>query len=341
MAAQFSDGNFPSDTENVSSQVVDRGIEASFDVSEELDIENLSNEQLRIDSVLNYLLNFDCPKKNVGRPRKRGGKSSASTSNRENSNSQQPVLVEGVGEEMKNLTDVKEIHPGLLMDFLIKVNKFNKELLQGISILNKKCDGLAEQLRLACERAPGASERNLPTSPEQEEVSKAQGEVNDLQTRIDALEQRANASYLLCSGPCIKEAIEGPQEMLKDNVISQIKHAMPEITEEEIIKVTPFGKKKTHVKVECNSFNVKKKIISRARQLRPDNLYFCEFLTQHRNKMFYSLRSLKGKFPNKIKAVYTRDGNLFYKLRGTEDFKRIRCPKEVTELEKRLARTEE
>ena len=76
--------------------------------------------------------------------------------------------------------------------------------------------------------------------------------------------------------------------MLKDNVISQIKHAMPEITEEEIIKVTPFGKKKTHVKVECNSFNVKKKIISRARQLRPDNLYFCEFLTQHRNKMFYS-----------------------------------------------------
>ena len=57
--------------------------------------------------------------------------------------------------------------------------------------------------------------------------------------------------------------------------------------------------------------------------------------------MFYSLRSLKVRFPDKMKAVYTRDGNLFYKLSEADDFRRVRYPTEITELERRLSGTEE
>ena len=82
-------------------------------------------------------------------------------------------------------------------------------------------------------------------------------------------------------------------------------------------------------------------MITLARLKKPNDLFLSEFLTQRRNKMFYSLRTLKVKFPNKIKAVYTRDGNLFYKLSEADDFKRVRSPTEITELERRLSETGE
>ena len=56
--------------------------------------------------------------------------------------------------------------------------------------------------------------------------------------------------------------------------------------------------------------------------------------------MLFELRSLKVKFPNKIRAVYTREGNIFYKLSGVDGFRKIRCHGEVGELEKRLKRAE-
>ena len=158
---------------------------------------------------------------------------------------------------------------------------------------------------------------------------------------MDSIEQKANANFLLCSGLSIKNAIEATEGTLKENVVSKIKESMPDVVTDEIIKVTPFGKKNTHVRVECTSPGARRMLITRARQVKPVELYFSELLTPRRNTMFHSLRSLKSKFPNVIKAVYTRDGNIFYKLHGSDDFKKIKCPREITELEKRFSRTEE
>ena len=56
--------------------------------------------------------------------------------------------------------------------------------------------------------------------------------------------------------------------------------------------------------------------------------------------MLFSLRSLKSNFRDKISAVYTRDGNLFYKLHGDDGFKSVRNPIDVTVLERRLSGAE-
>ena len=102
-----------------------------------------------------------------------------------------------------------------------------------------------------------------------------------------------------------------------------------------------LGRRRKHIKIECSSACIKNKIINCARQVRPSNMYFSEFLTQRRNKMLHGLRSLKVKYQNRIQAVYTRNGNLFYKISGVDGFRRVRYPEEVTELEVRLSRAEE
>ena len=310
----------------------------SSDSLEELDLDDLKNEQSKIDSVLNYLMNFKCQKRKVGRPKKttRGrGKQTASTSRQESSNS--PGLE--VGND-NSLHEMDSINPSLLIDYLTSVNDFNKKLLKGISALSKKYDDLADRVRQVSEPSPGTEEDTPPPPPAPTNVNNVQVDSN-LETRIDAIEQRENANFLLCSGSVIKDVIEGPSEVFKDNIISKIKESLPELSDREIVRVTPFGSKKSHVKVECASFKEKKKILILARQKKPTNLYFSELLTQYRSKMFYSLRSLKAKFPNKIKSVYTRDGNLFYKLSEADDFRKIRSPTEITELERRLNGTEE
>ena len=156
------------------------------------------------------------------------------------------------------------------------------------------------------------------------------------------LNRIANSNILLCSGQIIDDVIQSPPETLKDVVIAKISHAIPDVVDgEEIVRVTPFGRRRKHVKIECSSAYIKNKIINRARQVRPSNMYFSEFLTQRRNKMLHALRSLKVKYPNRIQAVYTRNGNLFYKIGGADGFRRVCYPEEVTELQKRLSRAEE
>ena len=81
-------------------------------------------------------------------------------------------------------------------------------------------------------------------------------------------------------------------------------------------------------------------MIASARREKPDNIYFSEFLTNFRNGLFYSLRSLRNRFRDRIAAVYIRDGNLFYKLNGIEGFKTVRTQLDITKLEKKLTESE-
>ena len=158
---------------------------------------------------------------------------------------------------------------------------------------------------------------------------------------MDAIEQKANANIVMCSGAVIREAIGGDPSHLKERVISCINDALPSETEEgDIVKVSHYGKKKTHVKIECSSMRVRKRLITSARENKPAGIYFSEFLTHFRNSVFYSLRSLRNKFKDEILAVYVRDGNIFYKLRGVDGFKSVRTPLDVTELEKKLTGSE-
>ena len=43
-----------------------------------------------------------------------------------------------------------------------------------------------------------------------------------------------------------------------------------------------------------------------------------EFLTPSKLEIFYNLRQLKKQHTDKIQSVYTRGGNIFYRLRNTD-----------------------
>ena len=314
-------------------------------LSNEVDLDSLNNDQSRIDSVPNFLLNYDCRKKNVGRPKKVVSKSRKQPSRGNNSGDsrrQYSVFPDEVEESLKNIDDFKDLHPGLLLDYLIKLNDFNKKLLHGINVLNNKYDMLAAKVsvRQVQDSVPmGPPPAPAPASQQKTVSEEVKGK--DLEIRVDAIEQKSLSHVLLCSGDKICDAIESHSGSLKDTVVSSICQALPEVAKEsDIVRVTVFGKKKKVVRVECSSEINKRKLISSARRVKPENIYFAEFLTPLRNKIFFSLRSMKNKYPNKISAVYTRDGTVFYKTPGTDGYKTIRHPKDVTDLENWLLNTE-
>ena len=106
--------------------------------SDEVDIDGLSENQFRIESVLKFLLNYNCPKKNVGCPRKQAGKPVKNLiviSDASRENEQDFAFPDGVSDNMKNLTDIRDLHPGVLLDYLMKLNDVNKNILQSVGTL--------------------------------------------------------------------------------------------------------------------------------------------------------------------------------------------------------------
>ena len=75
----------------------------------------LKSEQKKIDTNINFLLNYNPKKKKAGRPPK---------TDSTNTNVQFPA---SVSDKFKSIVDINDLHPGVLLDYLIKVNNFNKK----------------------------------------------------------------------------------------------------------------------------------------------------------------------------------------------------------------------
>ena len=251
-------------------------LEDSF---EDIDLDNLNENQSRIDSVLKFLLNFNVPKKSVGRPKKTAGNNVDPTVmlNNEGSDNSQYSIPDDIRESMKKISNIQELHPGLLVDYLVRLNEFNKKILQSVGVLHKKYNEL--KLKQPNVGSAGSTQDvstlslNVASSSNvnEDDVRRSSKEV-DLETRVDAIEQKSNANILLCSGPVITEVIESisnnPENDLKDKIVSAIRDKCPGVISEvsDIVRVSPYGKKKTHVKVVCSSVQVRKKMIASARR---------------------------------------------------------------------------
>ena len=81
-----------------------------------------------------------------------------------------------------------------------------------------------------------------------------------------------------------------------------------------------FGKAKKAIKVECPNISSKLHLIGRARETRPLDFYISEFLTESKLKLFHSVRAIKKLHPQKIEAVFSRGGNVFYSLVGSDRY---------------------
>ena len=307
--------------------------------TQEIDVECLKDEYLNIDRTLNFLLRYNTKRKKPGRPK--------------NNEANTPVKVpDTVSEELKSLTDIKDLHPGVLLDYLKKINSFNKKLLNSLDSLNDKYNILVQR-KETCSRKNLLLEPATPTPlPEAAtpnftpqrlshiDTSKAVSDKSheDLTLKVDNLEQKVNSTVILCSGLNIEKILnEGNADNLKTDVLNELSRVNSILRVDDVTSIVPFGKHKKHVKVICATLQVKNGLLKEIRKKKLNNIFLSEYLTAFRNKLFYELRQIKKKYSSIVTSVYIRNRNLYYKLLSETNHKIIRRPQDLTELESFLS----
>ena len=299
-----------------------------YESDNDINLNDLKNEQSVIDSTLKFLINYNVTKRKPGRPKSGETK-------------QIPPVPSTVKESFKGITNVSDLHAGVLLDYLTKINKFNKILLEKVDHLNSKYSEVLEQLNTKSDsddKQPANQQPPLPTSTIAGPVSERNND-EIIQTKIDIIEQNSYSNIILCSGNDISEITSRNDSTTdyKSKFVNKVKELLPDISNDSFVTVSPFGKDKKCLRITCSDIRIKNKILKEARIKKLQNIYYGEFLTSMRNSIFYKLRMLKKSFPDKLKTVYTRNGRIFYKLHGSDNFHYVKNMNDVTSLSSSFA----
>ena len=286
------------------------------------DLEYFESEQKIIDSTLNYLTNFSLKKKGPGRPSKK------------NISSPSKLLPKTLDQSLKTLTNISDLHPGVLIDLLNKTNDLSKKILSEFYALSRKYDELEAKLKNQTTYASDSSHKPVLNS-----TSSVLNEENDydLGLRVDFLEQKSNLSTVVLSGDDISNIVKDSQKSeLKENVASLLKRKVANVEPSEISELFPLGKEKKSLKLTCSTENIKRKLISSAKQSKSPNLYVNEFLTKKRYQLFHQARLLKKKYPSSNLIVYTRFGDIYFKITREGKYQKISTLGQISALERIL-----
>ena len=301
------------------------------------EVSALKEEQENVDKILNFLLSYKCTKKNRGRP-----------PNNPPSSQNSLKVPDAVPDDLKTLTNINDIHAGVLLDYLKKVNSLNKKLLLNYEILNNKYDSLAASVQIKNQSPVNtnhlASPINVPAQIKQSSESKLIPKLNpnereEFELKVDALEQKSNSNILICSGKVISDVISHNNDSIdiKNEIFSKVKAITTNIKEADIGNIHVFGKDKKVVKIICSSLNVKRTILNEFRNKKPQDIFIAEYLTSFRSKLYFELRQLKKLYPTKIYSTYISNGNLYYKLSNdVTKFFNIRQPRDIFQLRKQF-----
>ena len=194
--------NFPENSQS-SPLHVHYDLSPSAEANEcEFDYSELEKEQEVIDKGLNFLLNFK-HKKPVGRPSK--------TNSTETSSLKVPDFVNPT---LKSITNINELHPGVLLDYLVKINTFNKKILQHCNDLNIKVKTLSDKVddnyKIHDNIPPNLniSTQPRPSSQPNEEITATIDKSEHLELKLDALEQKSLSNVLTCSGDFVGDVCD-------------------------------------------------------------------------------------------------------------------------------------
>ena len=329
--------NTPMNTPDRPGSQSDISFQLDDDTWVDLDNEKLKSDQDNIDKVLKFLLNHRPIKKQPGRPPK-----NADNLNRGSSNTLK--VPDSVSESLKSVVNIGELHAGVLLDYLMKVNSLNKRLISHCDSLTKKFNDLNDKFNSF--EATTKQNSTVTTPPLPDVSSHADSQLveqyinknENLQLKLDSLEQGTLSNVLVCSGSSIVEYItDSDDKSLTEKVVDKVKEFLPGVESSIIDRVIPIGKEKKTFKVICTNISVKNDILKSARMRKVPNVYFTEYLTPYRNTLYYKLRQIKKKYPFKIFSVYTRNGNLFYKNVGDDKYHRVKSNEDVIGLEARLS----
>ena len=305
---------------------------------DELDIDNLKSEQAKNDDILKFLLNYGTEKRKPGRPRfgEKNTKEIPST----------------VKESFRGITNVNDLHGGVLLDYLTKISKFNKTLINSLDHLNNKYSELLNKI----DQVSKNPQVTVPSIPLSNEISPIVGgklniheiqelyETNkNLQKKVDFLDQRSLSNTILCTGNVVNEILNSNEtEKSKiEGISKEISSLVPEIKPQDIQNIYISGRVKKHFKITVNNSNVKNNILREARKRKLPDIYFNEYLKPLRSKLFFEIRKVKRQYPDKLKTTYTRNGNIYYKLMNNDDYGTINSFDDITRLSSSFTDTEE
>ena len=155
-----------------------------------------------------------------------------------------------------------------------------------------------------------------------------------LQLKVDSLEQARNENKLLCSGKFVEDLTKINTNLNVGRLVFQkFKSLDNSINEIDLQNVYIFGKNRKGIIIECSSSFIKIKLLKLIKSLKPDDLYLSEFLTARRYKLFQRVKNVKKENPSIIRSVYIRQGNIYYRLHSDSSYKCVKTDKDVLLLE--------
>ena len=201
---------------------------------------------------------------------------------------------------------------GTIIECLKKLSDQNQKLLNFVEVLSEEVKKNSNNTE---------SQNSVENSEEQSKKT-----VSAVEERLEKIEQSINSNVLICRGETIESLIsestgESAQpnlERLKGEVCKAV--CGDEVTSVDIcnMKVSLFGKERKKIRIDCCNPASKVFLVKQARKKRPQGIYVSEFLTPSKLGIFYNLRQLKKQHSDKIQSVFSRGGNLFYRLRNSD-----------------------
>ena len=89
------------------------------------------------------------------------------------------------------------------------------------------------------------------------------------------------------------------------------------------LQVSLYGRERKCLRLSCTNPVSKIHLLKQARRKKPNGIYINEFLTSSRLNIYKNLRQLKALHPDKIKSVFTRNGNIFYTLSNSNQVTQV------------------
>ena len=151
-----------------------------------------------------------------------------------------------------------------------------------------------------------------------------QAVLDTVDRRLEKIEQNLNSSTLICRGPAVEDLLKQTPshdsanlERLKGEVCKTV--CGEEVTGIDVgnLRLSIDGRGKKCIRLNCNNPASKLHLLRQARERRPRGFFLNEFLTANKLKIFYNLHQLKKQHPEKIKAAFTREGNVLYMLHSS------------------------
>ena len=276
-------------------------------------LKELHDEQRSIDGIIESLLNYVPSSLTTGYSQRKG--SDGNLSNSSTSSSTPTNLKKGRGRPPKvnppsplPTVSSQKLSLDVIAECLKKLNEQNKRLLNFVEVLSNDVK---------------KDSAENPTQQSDEVSQKAT--VESVNNRLEKLEQNVNSNILICRGPAIEslitESVGGGShpnlERLKGDVCRAV--CGDDVTGVDVcnLQLSPFGRDRKSIKVSCSNSASKLHLLKQARRTRPQGIYLSEFLTTNKLRIFYNLRQLKKQHPGTIKSVFTKGGNLFYRLQNS------------------------